>query len=53
MKMDCENCTVPVEVRQNTHCCERCTPENPQSEYRVENPKGQSRKLADETQGVC
>jgi len=28
----CDNCTVDPEVRRNTHCCEQCTPENPQSQ---------------------
>ena len=32
MMSRCDDCTVPVEVRRNTRCCERCTPENPQSE---------------------
>lgn len=29
LKSRCEKCTVPVEVRRNTHCCEHCTPEHP------------------------
>lgn len=32
VKSRCDFCTVPVEVRRNTHCCERCTKENPMSE---------------------
>lgn len=28
----CDRCTVPPEVRRNTHCCERCTPEHSYSE---------------------
>jgi hypothetical protein len=28
----CSDCPVPVEVRRNTRCCERCTPENPARE---------------------
>lgn len=31
-KSRCDFCTVPVEVRRNTHCCERCTKDNSQSE---------------------
>lgn len=32
----CDKCPIDVEIRRNTHCCERCTKEHPAYEIRTE-----------------